>query len=78
MNYFLLLIGLVILILGGNWLLKSAVAISLRLGVPKIVIGMTVVSFATSAPELIVSLNSALDGHPDIALGKSVDRKTVV
>lgn len=72
MSYFLLLIGFVILILGGNWLLKSAVAISLRLGVPKIVIGMTVVSLATSAPELIVSLNSALDGHTDIALANII------
>lgn len=72
MNYFLLLIGFVFLILGGNWLLKSAVAISLRLGIPKIVIGMTVVSLATSAPELIVSLNSALTGHTDIALGNVI------
>jgi len=72
MNYLLLLIGFLILILGGNWLLKAAVALSLRLGIPKIVIGMTVVSFATSAPELIVSLKSALDGHADIALGNVI------
>ena len=72
MNYLFLFIGFLILILGGNWLLKAAVAISLRLGVPKIVIGMTVVSLATSAPELIVSLNSALNGHADIALGNII------
>lgn len=72
MDYLLLLSGFVILILGGNWLLKSAVGLSLRLNIPKIVIGMTVVSFATSAPELIVSLNSALDGHADIALGNVI------
>lgn len=72
MNYILLLAGFVILILGGNWLLKAAVGLSLRLDIPKIVIGMTVVSFATSAPELIVSLNSALDGHADIALGNVI------
>ena len=72
MNYLLLLIGFLVLILGGNWLLKAAVALSLRLGIPKIVIGMTVVSFATSAPELIVSLRSALDGHADIALGNVI------
>ncbi len=72
MNYLLLLIGFLILILGGNWLLKAAVALSLRLGIPKIVTGMTVVSFATSAPELIVSLKSALDGHADIALGNVI------
>lgn len=60
------------LILGGNWLLKSAVALSLKMDVPKIVIGMTVVSFATSAPELIVSLRSAMQGHSDIALGNVI------
>ena len=64
--------GLALLILGGNWLLKAAVSLSLKLEIPKIVIGMTVVSFATSAPELIVSLNSALDGHADIALGNVI------
>lgn len=53
-------------------MLKSAVALSLRLAIPKIVIGMTVVSFATSAPELIVSVKAALDGFPDLALGNVV------
>lgn len=53
-------------------MLKSAVSLSLRLKIPKIVIGMTIVSFATSAPELIVSLKSALNGHADIALGNVI------
>lgn len=61
--------GLLLLLVGGEWLLKSAVGFSLRLQIPKIVIGMTVVSFATSAPELIVSLKSALQGHADLAVG---------
>lgn len=64
--------GLILLILGGNWLLKAAVAFSLRLKIPRIIIGMTIVSFATSAPELIVSINAALDGFPDLALGNVV------
>jgi cation:H+ antiporter len=72
MNYLFILLGFVILILGGNSLLKSAVSLSLRLKIPKIVIGMTVVSFATSMPELIVSLKAALDGHADIALGNVI------
>jgi len=72
MNILLIAAGLVLLILGGNWLLKAAVSLSLKLEIPKIVIGMTVVSFATSAPELIVSLNSALNGHADIALGNVI------
>ena len=48
---------------------KSSVDISLKLSIPKIIIGMTVVSFATSAPELIVSLNATLDGLPNFAIG---------
>lgn len=52
--------------------MRAAVALSLRFSIPKIVIGMTVVSFATSAPELIVSIQSALSGHPDLALGNVV------
>ncbi|MGW9687013.1 calcium/sodium antiporter [Flagellimonas sp. 2504JD1-5] len=71
-NLLFILLGLILLIMGGNWLLKAAVALSLRLAIPKIVIGMTVVSFATSAPELIVSIKAALDGFPDLALGNVV------
>ncbi len=64
--------GLVLLVFGGDWLLKAAVGFSLKLQIPKIIIGMTVVSFATSAPELIVSIKSALSGHADLALGNVV------
>ena len=69
MDFLYIILGFFLLIFGGNWLLKSAVSISLRLQIPKIVIGMTVVSFATSAPELIVSIRSAINGFPDLALG---------
>lgn len=72
MNFLLIIGGLILLILGGNWLLKAAVALSLKLNIPKIVIGMTVVSFATSAPELIVSINAALNGSSDLALGNVI------
>ena len=68
----LLLGGLALLIFGGNALLKSSVSISLKLSIPKIIVGMTVVSFATSLPELVVSLNAALAGNPDLALGNVV------
>lgn len=71
-NLLFIVLGLVLLVMGGNWLLKGAVGLSLRLKIPKIVIGMTVVSLATSAPELIVSVNSALEGYPDLALGNVV------
>ena len=72
LNFIFIVGGLTLLILGGNWLLRSAVALSLRLNISKIIIGMTVVSFATSAPELIVSINSAITGLPDLALGNVV------
>lgn len=72
MNFLLIFGGLILLILGGNWLLKSAVALSLKLEIPKIIIGMTVVSLATSAPELIVSINAALNNSSDLALGNVI------
>lgn len=72
MNLLFIAIGLVLLIAGGDWLLRSAVGLSLRLNIPRMVIGMTVVSFATSAPELIVSVKSAIGGFSDIALGNVV------
>ena len=72
LNLLFIVAGLALLIFGGNWLLRSAVALSLRLNISKIIIGMTVVSFATSAPELIVSINAALTGFPDLALGNVV------
>lgn len=72
MNFLYIILGFTLLVFGGNWLLKSAVSISLKLQIPKIVIGMTVVSFATSAPELIVSIQSAIDGYPDLALGNVI------
>ena len=73
LNTFVLLFsGLVVLIVGGNLLLKAAVSISLKFEIPKILIGMTVVSLATSAPELIISLKSALKGSADLAISNVV------
>ncbi|WBX77406.1 calcium/sodium antiporter [Tenacibaculum ovolyticum] len=72
MNIVYIVVGLLLLVLGGNWLLKAAVGLSLRLNIPKVVIGMTVVSFATSAPELIVSIKSALNGATGLAVGNVV------
>jgi cation:H+ antiporter len=72
LNLVLIIFGLIFLIQGGNWLLKSAVSLALNLNIPKIVVGMTVVSFATSAPELIVSIKAAIEGYPDLALGNVV------
>ena len=72
MEYLAIVLGLILLIKGGDWVLDSAILFSLRLNIPKIVVGMTVVSFATSAPELIVSINAALNGYPDLAVGNIV------
>ncbi len=64
--------GLILLVVGGNLLLKSAISIASQFGISKAIIGMTVVSMATSFPELIVSLNAALKGSSDIALGNVI------
>jgi len=72
MDILFIVIGLILLVVGGNWLLKSSVGLSLRLNISKIIVGLTVVSFATSAPEMIVSVKAALDGFPDIALGNVI------
>lgn len=67
-----MVLGLVLLIVGGDFLVKGSVALALRMRVSMVVIGLTVVSFATSAPELIVSVYSALTGHPDMAIGNVI------
>ncbi|WP_233897054.1 calcium/sodium antiporter [Tenacibaculum piscium] len=72
MSIIYIVLGLLLLVLGGNWLLKAAVGLSLKLNISKVVIGMTVVSFATSAPELIVSIKSALSGATGLAVGNVI------
>lgn len=72
MSLFFLLIGLVLLVIGGEFLVRSSVGLSLKLNLSRMIIGLTVVSFATSAPELIVSIQSALDGLSGLALGNVI------
>jgi cation:H+ antiporter len=72
MSVLFILIGLVLLVVGGEFLVRSSVALSFKLKLSKMVIGLTVVSFATSAPELLVSVNAALDGYSDISLGNVI------
>lgn len=64
--------GLILLVIGGELLVRASVGLSFKLKLSKLVIGMTVVSFATSAPELIVSMQAAFEGHPDLALSNVV------
>ncbi|WP_109439017.1 calcium/sodium antiporter [Aquimarina sp. AU119] len=66
------IIGLVLLVVGGEFLVRSSVALSFRLKLSRMVIGLTVVSFATSAPELLVSVQAAMDGLSDISLGNVI------
>lgn len=72
MDYFLVFIGLTLLVVGGEFLVRSSVALSFKFNLSKMIIGLTVVSFATSAPELLVSLQAALNGFSDIALGNVI------
>ncbi|MDO6598347.1 calcium/sodium antiporter [Oceanihabitans sp. 2_MG-2023] len=72
MSIAFLILGFVLLVIGGEFLVRASVALSFKLNISKIVIGMTVVSFATSAPELLVSLNAALSGSPAIAINNVV------
>jgi cation:H+ antiporter len=72
MDILLIFLGLVLLVVGGEFLVRSSVALSFRFNISKMVIGLTVVSFATSAPELIVSVQAALNGFSDISLGNVI------
>ncbi len=69
MEYIELLGGLALLIISGKYLVDAAVALAKRLGMSSLLVGMTVVAFGTSAPELLVSLSAALKGIPEISLG---------
>lgn len=71
-NFLFLVLGLALLVSGAEGLVRGSSSISKRLGVPSLVIGLTIVAFGTSAPELIVSLFSAWNGNSDIALGNMV------
>ncbi|WP_439521823.1 calcium/sodium antiporter [Marivita sp.] len=69
-------VGLVILLLAGDALVRGAVNLSLRIGIPALIVSLTVVAFGTSAPELLISINAALDNVPGIALGNVVGSNT--
>lgn len=72
MMYALVIAGLILLLVGGDLLVRGAVALANHYGVPPLIIGLTVVAFGTSAPELMVSLQSAFAGVPGIAVGNVV------
>lgn len=69
-------LGLVILLLAGDALVKGAVNLSLRVGIPALIVSLTIVAFGTSAPELIISVNAVLDDKPGLALGNVIGSNT--
>jgi cation:H+ antiporter len=72
MSILFIFLGLGLLVIGGDFLVRAAVGLSLKLKLSKMIIGLTVVSFATSAPELLVSVQAAIDGFSDISLGNVI------
>ncbi|MCY0094486.1 calcium/sodium antiporter [Hoeflea ulvae] len=72
MNVVMLIAGLALLTFGADFLVRGAISLANRLGMPPLLIGLTVVGFGTSMPELLVSLQAALDGSPAIAVGNVV------
>lgn len=71
-NIIFLILGLLLLLGSGEFLVKGSVSLAKHLNISTLVIGITVVSFGTSAPELLVSLQGALSGHPDISIGNVI------
>ncbi|MEM8656938.1 MAG: calcium/sodium antiporter [Pseudomonadota bacterium] len=65
-------VGLVLLLVAGDLLVRGAVAISLRLGIPALIVSLTIVAFGTSAPELLIAVDAALAGAPGLALGNVI------
>jgi cation:H+ antiporter len=76
MPYVLTIAGFIALFAGGELLVRGAVTVSRRMGIPPLLVGLTVVAFCTSAPELLVSLRAAFAGNPDIAVGNVVGSNT--
>lgn len=79
-NFFTVLLlfaaGLVFIIKGGDWFVDAATWIAEAFGIPKFIVGATVVSFATTLPEMLVSVFAALEGNADIAVGNAVGSVT--
>jgi cation:H+ antiporter len=72
MDYFYLILGFTVLLISGDLLVKSGVALSSHLRISMLVTGVIFVSIGTSAPELVVSIGAALKDHPDIAIGNVI------
>ena len=71
-SFLLLILGLTVLVIGAESLVKGASGLALSFKISPLVVGLTIVAFGTSAPELFVSIKSALEGHPDLAFGNVI------
>ena len=72
LTFVVLIAGVISLVLGAEWLVRGASALASRLGIAPIIIGLTVVAFGTSAPEMAVSIGGAISGEADVALGNVI------
>ncbi|GHF23213.1 sodium:calcium antiporter [Kordiimonas sediminis] len=72
MAYMQIVLGLVLLVFAGDFLVRGAVSLAQRLGVPTLIIGLTIIAFGTSAPELVVAIDAVLSDAPTLALGNVV------
>ncbi|MBR9768969.1 MAG: sodium:calcium antiporter, partial [Rhodobacteraceae bacterium] len=72
MVWIMSLVGLIILLLSGDLLVRGAVNLSLRLGVPALIVSLTIVAFGTSAPELLIAISAVDDGVSGIAIGNVI------
>ena len=68
-DWLLVIGGLIALIVGGDILVRGAVSLATRLGISALIVSLTVVAFGTSAPELLIGIQSALEGVPELAIG---------
>ena len=76
MEYIQVIAGLILLVVAGDVLIRGAVSTAENFGLSKLVIGLSVIAFGTSAPELVVGVNAALTGVPEMALGNVVGSNT--
>lgn len=72
MDFFFVVVGIVLLVSSGKFLVQSGVSIARHFNIPTLIIGITIIAFGTSAPELIVSVKAALTGNPEIAFGNVI------
>jgi len=72
LSFLLLAVGIVVLIWAGDWMVRGAAALARHWGIPSLIVGLTIVAFGTSAPELVVAIQSVLEGASELASGNVI------